>query len=138
MDTLLQDLRYAVKMLRAKPGLTLTAVATLAIGIRGSTAISSLVSAVLLGSLPFRDAQRRALATTVRAGPGGRGPGRHPERREVHGDRRDAKELSIHGELRRPLGAGGAPCRGAGRPWRALPDRRGAAEAGGDRAGSRC
>jgi putative ABC transport system permease protein len=58
MDTLLQDLRYAVKMLRAKPGLTLTAVATLAIGIGGSTAIFSLVNAVLLGTLPFRDAER--------------------------------------------------------------------------------
>src|SRR6267143_4550362 len=58
MDTLLQDLRYAVRMLGAKAGFTATAVATLAIGIGGSTAIFSLVNAVLLGALPFRDSER--------------------------------------------------------------------------------
>jgi predicted lysophospholipase L1 biosynthesis ABC-type transport system permease subunit len=58
MDTLLKDLRYAVRMLRAKPGFTVVAVATLALGIGGSTAIFSLASAVLLGKLPFRDPDR--------------------------------------------------------------------------------
>ena len=58
MDTLLKDLRYAGRNLRARPGFTLTAVLTLALGIGGSTAIFSLASAVLLGKLPFRDPDR--------------------------------------------------------------------------------
>src|SRR5262249_45659000 len=41
--------------IRARPGFTLTAVVTLALGVGGGTAIFSLASAVLLGRLPYRD-----------------------------------------------------------------------------------
>jgi putative ABC transport system permease protein len=58
MDTLLKDLRYAVRSLRGKPGFTAIAVATLALGIGGSTAIFSLTSAVLLARPPLRDPDR--------------------------------------------------------------------------------
>jgi putative ABC transport system permease protein len=58
MDTLLKDLRYALRSLRDKPGFTAIAVATLALGIGGSTAIFSLTSAVLLGKPPLRDPDR--------------------------------------------------------------------------------
>jgi len=58
MDTLLKDLRYALRSLRGKPGFTAIAVATLALGIGGSTAIFSLTSAVLLAQPPLREPDR--------------------------------------------------------------------------------
>ena len=75
METLGQDIRYALRNLVKTPGFAAIAVLTLALGIGASTAIFSVIDNILMEPFPYPDAQRYfsvLIHDTERNGPGGR------------------------------------------------------------------
>ena len=58
MSLFLADLRYAARVLRKTPAFSLVVIAVLALGIGANSAVFSVIDAVLLRALPFRDPDR--------------------------------------------------------------------------------
>ena len=72
LDTLLQDLRYGVRILRRSPRFAVAVVLILGLGVGMTTAVFAIVDSVLLNAVPFAEAQR--LVELNRFGPTGGGP----------------------------------------------------------------
>ena len=82
METVGQDIRFALRNLRKTPGFAIVAVITLALGIGASTAIFSVMENILMEPFPYPDARRYMsiqIHDTERNEPGGRGGFSGPE-----------------------------------------------------------
>jgi putative ABC transport system permease protein len=119
MTDLLQDLRYAVRMLLKNPGFTLVAVLTLAFGIGANTTIFSIVSNVLLKSLPYSNPENLVKVWSRFTGiglPNDLNWFSAPEFRDLREQNRSFSDVAVIGGDNYSLGLSGNPLSVSGSP----------------------
>ena len=96
LDTFRDDLRYAVRSLLKNPGFALVAVLTLAMGVGGNTAIFSVLHAVVLRELPYRDADRLAVLWTLKLGQNSRDGSSYLNVRDWREQSRSFEDIAVY------------------------------------------
>jgi len=97
VETLLQDIRFGLRMLAKSPGFTVVAILTLALGIGANTAIFSVVKAVLLRPLPFKD-PARLVRVNESVDKGGRSPVAYPNYLDWRAQNTVFEEMAAYGD----------------------------------------
>jgi predicted permease len=97
LEQLFADTRFAARTLRKSPGFTAVVVLTLALGIGANTAIFSVVKAVLLRSLPFKD-PAHLVRVNESVAKGGRSPVAYPNYMDWHAQNTVFQEMAAFGD----------------------------------------
>jgi putative ABC transport system permease protein len=103
LETSLQDVRFGARMLAKNPGFTCVAIITLALGIGANTAIFSVVKAVLLQGLPFKDPAQLVRVNESVAN-GGRSPVAYPNYLDWRAQNRVFEEMAAFGDCEMIIG----------------------------------
>jgi putative ABC transport system permease protein len=108
MFTLIQDIKYGFRKLLKSPGFTVVAVLTLALGIGANTTIFSVVNAVLIKPLPFRDPDQLVRLSTIDSD-GNSGPASYPDFEDWRRQARSFEYLAAYTPQSSDFIAGGEP-----------------------------
>jgi predicted permease len=97
LETLFHDIRFGARVLAKNPGFTIVAVLTLALGVGANTAIFSIVKAVLLRGLPFKD-PARLVRVNESVAKGGRSPVAYPNYQDWRAQNSVFEEMAAFGD----------------------------------------
>ncbi len=109
IDTLIRDLRFAGRMLAKRPGMTLVAVLSLALGVGANTAIFSLINEVFLQPLPIEDADRVVAIFTTDERAGGQSAMSHLNWRDVREQNETFEEVAGYDFVGMAISTGDEP-----------------------------